>query len=433
MAESSNKMMKLTQKIPDDMVEHIISMFLPIKSLLRNRILSKRFVNTNIQSRNLDFSGILSRRRSQLEAVSIIEEVFNKYKGSDIHRFVLLITHLGVEDKIISWINTCFGKNIQEIFLDFSKSKKVMEIPINFSAVETLQDLKLRSCKFEMLENSPKGLRLLRTLSLMRTEVMKETIDAVFSNCIHLESLELIECRMDGLLSIHAQNHKKFKLLILSSIQDLWDIILDAPSPYTLKEANLHYNRNFSRRYYDPSNLVLNNMNFLTRVFVLTTTTIFLEALTKKYVGGGKLEKWPFKFENLTKFHISFKAPTFCTLFDIAEFLKECPKLEHVAIDIYNFTFEPQLPLWESHHKDQIQNDSKNNYVLKFLKKVKIFGYKGHSHELDIVEFFVKSAPSLVKLRLVMPKNAKDNAHAPDNARIEVIRNIFSGIKVTEV
>ncbi|EOA33533.1 hypothetical protein CARUB_v100220381mg, partial [Capsella rubella] len=350
MAESSNKMMKLTQKIHDDMVEHIISMFIPVKSLLQNRILSKRFVDTNIRSRNLDFSGIFSRRRSQLEAVGIIEEVFNQYRGSDIHRFVLLINHLGVEDKIISWINTCLEKNIQEIVLDFSKSKRVMEIPINFSAVETLQDLKLRSCKFEMLDNSPKGLKLLRTLLLMSIAVMKETIDAVFSNCKNLESLELINCSMDGMLSIHAPNHKKFKSLVLSSIRGLGVIKLNSPSlenykyngyaiklnfvrTYTLKEANLHYNRNFSRSYYDPSDLVVYNMIFFTRVFVLTTTTIFLEALTNKYVGGGKLEKWPFKFENLTKFQISFKAPTFCTLFDIAEFLKECPKLERVVID----------------------------------------------------------------------------------------------------
>ncbi|EOA36008.1 hypothetical protein CARUB_v100223631mg, partial [Capsella rubella] len=351
MGESSNKMMKLTQTIPDDIVEHIISMFLPVKSLLRNRILSKRFVSTNIQSRILDFSGIYSRRRSQLEAVSIIEEVINQYKGSDIHRFILVINHLGIEDKIISWINTCLGKNIQEIVLDFSKSKKVMEIPINFSVVETLQHLKLRSCKFDMVDNSPKGLKLLRTLSLMRIEVMKETIDVVFTNCIHLESVELINCLcMDGMLSIHAPDHKKFKSLVLSYIRDLWVISLNAPSlenyqydgyaikfnfvsTYTLKEANLHYNRNFSQSYYDPSNLVVNSMNFFTKVFVLTTTTIFLEALTNKYVGGGKLEKRPFKFENLIKFHISFKALTFCTLFDIAEFLKECPKLERVVID----------------------------------------------------------------------------------------------------
>ncbi|EOA36027.1 hypothetical protein CARUB_v100223630mg, partial [Capsella rubella] len=100
---------------------------------------------------------------------------------------------------------------------------------------------------------------------------------------------------------------------------------------------------------------------------------------------------------------------------------------------IQNFTFQPQLPLWEIHHKDQIQNDSKNNYVLKFLKKVKIIGYKGHSHELDIVEFFAKNAPSLVKLKLVMPKSAKYIARAPDSTRIIDIKNIFPAIKVTEV
>ncbi|XP_019083012.1 PREDICTED: FBD-associated F-box protein At1g61320-like [Camelina sativa] len=384
MEGSSNKITKLTQSIPDDLVEHLISMYLPVQSLLRNRTLSKQFMNTAIQSRNLDFSGIYSRRRRQSEVVSIIEKVFNQYKGSKIERFVLVINHLGVEDKVISWINTCLGKNIKDIVLDFSKSKKVMEIPINFSDLENLQDLKLRSYKFEILDNSPKGLKLLRMLSLMRSELKKETIVAIFSNCFHLESLELTECRMDGMLNIQAQNHKKFKSLVLSSMRGLWNIHLDAPSleiykyngyvipfnfvrTYALRDTNLHYNRNFSPSYYDSSDLVVHNMSFFTNVSVLATTTIFLEALTHKHAEGGK-------FEN----------PTFCTLFDIAEFLKECPRLEGVVIDIHNFTFATHLPFWETDHKDEIENNWNNKYLSGFLKKVKIFGYKGYPHELDI-------------------------------------------------
>ncbi|XP_010431674.1 PREDICTED: FBD-associated F-box protein At1g61320-like [Camelina sativa] len=286
MEGSSNKITKLTQTIPDDLVEHIISMYLPVQSLLRNPI----------QSRDFDFSGIYSRRRrrSQSEVVSIIEKVFNEYKGSEIDRLVLVINHLGVEDKVISWINTCLDKNIKDIALDFSKSKKVMEIPINFSDLESLQDLKLRSCKFEIPDNTPKGLRLLRMLSLMRCEVKKETIVAIFSNCFHLESLELTECRMDGMLSIQAKDHKKFKSLVLSSMRGLWNIHLDAPSleiykyngyvipfnferTYALKDVNLHYNRNFSPSYYDRSFFVVINMRFFINVSVLAATTIFLE------------------------------------------------------------------------------------------------------------------------------------------------------------
>ncbi|VYS49640.1 unnamed protein product [Arabidopsis thaliana] len=385
MAESSNKRMKPSETLPEDLLEHIMSTYLPVQSLLTTRVLSKRFRETKVRSLDLDFSGIYSRRRRKVEVVGIIEKVFNQHKGSEIHRFVLLLNHIGVEDKIISWTNTCFGKNIKELVLDFSKSRKVMAIPIDFSAVESLQVLKLRWCKFEIPDSSPKGLKLLKTLSLMRTQVMVKTIDAIFNNCIHLESLELIECRMDGILSIRAQNHKKFKSLVVSFMPDLRHIRLDAPT----------YRK--------------------------------LQALTKRYVGEGRLENPPFKFENLTEFKISFITPTFCTLFDIAEFLKECPKLKQVVIDIQNFTFEPKMYFWEMHQKEQIQNDSNNNYLLKCLTDVKIIGYKGHWHELDIVEFFVKNAPSLKGLELEMPKNTEYNA------RIDFIKSRFPGVKVTEV
>ncbi|CAL9237931.1 unnamed protein product [Arabidopsis halleri] len=445
MSESSNKQMKLIKRIHDDLVECILS-FLPIQSNLQNRVLSKRFRDTWKQSRDLDFSELFSVRHSQLEAVRIIENIFNQHKGPEINRFVLSLNHIGVEDKILSWISTCLRKNIKELVLDFSRSKKVMEIPVDFSSIETLTVLKVQWCKFEIPDNLPKGLRLLRTLSLMQTELTKEMIDAIFNNCIHLESLELVKCQMYGILSIYAHDHKKFKSLVVSSMPNLLCIALDAPTLESykydgyartiqvlrvnaLKEGEFHYNRSKSRH---SSAMMVSSMRAYTTVNVLTTTNILLEALTYKYLRG-KLEKPLFKFENLREFKIFLKAPTFCTLFDIAEFLKECPKLEHVIIDIQNFTFEPQLYFWEMHHKQQIQNNSNNNYLLKCLMDVRIIGYKGHWHELDIVEFFVKNAPSLKRLELEMPKNAKNNAHTPDYARINFIKNIFPGIRVTEV
>ncbi|KAL1196160.1 FBD-associated F-box protein [Cardamine amara subsp. amara] len=445
MSESSNKRIKLleSKNLPEDLVVSISS-FLPIQSLLRNRIVSKNFRHTEIKSLDLDFSGVFSVRRRKLKVVKIIENIFNQHEGSNINRFVLILNHIGVEDMILSWINTCISKNIQELELDFSKSKKVLKIPIDFSAIETLTALKLRWCKFEIPDNSTKGLRNLKTLSLKQTEVMKEMIDAIFSNCIHLESLELIECRMYGILSIYAQNHEKFKSLVVSSMPKLLYIILNAPTlkyykydGYIMKviflrrcaveEASLFYKQR--RRSYDSSDLVVANMRDNIEEFhSLEITNFFLEALTYRYVEG-KLIKPSFKFENLLKFRIVFKAPAFCSLFDIAEFLKGCPKLEQVLIDIKNFTFERNM-FWEIHHKKQIQNE---NYRLECLKEVKIIGYKGHCHELDIVQFFVENAPSLKKLDLEMLKNEISEAHVPDYERISYIKNIFPGVEVTEV
>ncbi|CAH2047403.1 unnamed protein product, partial [Thlaspi arvense] len=181
-----------------------------------------------------------------------------------------------------------------QLELDFSKSRKVIEIPIDLVAIQTLTVLKLKWCQFEISENSPKGLKLLRTLVLMRTKVTKKTLDAIFNNCIHLETLELINCRMFGVLRINAQNNMKFKLLVVYSMLNLLKIFLDAPTlecykydgyvrmidfsrVNVLKEVKLHYNRSYDRHSCNPLAMVIANMRAFMGVHVLATTNIFLE------------------------------------------------------------------------------------------------------------------------------------------------------------
>ncbi|VVA93883.1 unnamed protein product [Arabis nemorensis] len=294
MSESPDKKMKPTEDLHEDTVEHILSTFLPIQSFLRSRMVSKRFRNTEIRCKDLDFSGLYSVRRRQLKVVQIIESVFNQHKGSEINRFVLIINHTGVEDKILSWINTCL--------------------------------------------------------------VTKDMIDAIFKNCIYLETLELIKCGMNEVLSINARNHKKFKSLVVYSMPKVWHIVLDAPT---------------------------------------------LECY--KYDGP-------------------VRAPTICSLFDIAEFLKQCPKLEKVLIDISDFTFEP-TGYWDLHLKVGIQKDYKE-YDLTSIKEVEINGYKSHWHELDIVEFFVLNARSLEHLILKSPRNRKSKRFQTDERRMSYIKSI---------
>ncbi|ESQ29304.1 hypothetical protein EUTSA_v10023885mg [Eutrema salsugineum] len=437
MMESSQKKTEVTETLPDDLVNHIMSVYLPIRSVLRNRSASKKFKDLEIWSRDLDFSGIYSVRCIQRKAVRIIENVFNEHKVSEINRFVLLLNHIGVEDKILSWINTCLGKNIQELVLDFSKSRKVANIPVDFSGIEALTVLKLGWCRFKIPDNSLKGLKLLKTLSLTKTGDMNtDMINAIFSNCIHLETFELINFQMFGTLSINAVNHKKFKSLVVYTMPYLLQIIVDAPTPecfkydgyckrvyfsrvHTLKEANLHYNRSLYWRYYDPSERVLANMGAYIRVRVLATNNIFLEAFTYKY-DEGEMKKPNFCFWSLQEFQISFKAPTICNLFDIAQFLEQCPNLKKVLIDINDFTFEPGV-YWEVHQKQHIRL---HNYRLNSIKFVEIMGYKNHWHELDIMDFFVRYAISLEKLTLTKPRNPKIKLFEPDNAKINYIKSM---------
>ncbi|CAF2075992.1 unnamed protein product [Brassica oleracea var. botrytis] len=339
MSEPPNKKIKridelpedLTVELPEHLVEYIISMYFPIQYVLQNRVVSKTFREAVIRSRDLDFGRIYSRRRSQSEVVRIIEEIFNQHKGSEINRFVLILNHIGVEDKVLSSVKTC--------------------------------------------------------LSIMKSKVTPEKIDAIFSNCIHLETLELTRCITHGVLSINAHNHKRFKELVLYCMPNRLQIILDAPTLEcymyeefvrildfsrvdALKEAKLHYIQNYSWRYYDSSYMVLANMVAYTGVHVLSTTNIFLE--------------------------------------------------------IKKFTFEPGM-LCIIHQKSYMES---RNYEFNSINEVTIDGYKNHWHELDIVQFFCGHAKSLKKLKLIMPKNVKKRACGLDYARLDYIRSRFPGVKV---
>ncbi|KAF8093367.1 hypothetical protein N665_0384s0047 [Sinapis alba] len=443
MSESPHKKIKRTVELPEHLVEYIISTSFPIQYVLQNRVVSKTFREAAIRSRDLDFGRIYSKRRSQSVVVSIIENIFNQHKGSEINRFVLILNHLGVEDKVLSWVKTCLSKNIQELTLDFSKSKKVMNLSIDLSVIETLTVLKLRWCNFEIPNNTPKGLRLLRTLALMKSKVTPEMVNAIFSNCIHLEALELTRCKTHGVLSINAHDHKKFKELVLYSMPNRLQIILDAPTlecykyegfvrnvdfskvDAQLKEVKLYYIQNYNWRYYDSSDMVLANVGAYTGVHVLSTTNIFLEAFKERYVEG-EMRSPAFKFLNLKEFCICFKDPNMCTLYHIAEFLKQCPKVEKVLIDIKKFTFEPGM-LWVIHQKSDMES---RNYEFNSIKEVTLDGYKNHWHELDILEFFCGHAKSLNKLKLIMPRNVKKRAHRLDYARLDSVRSRFPGVKV---
>ncbi|CAA7029710.1 unnamed protein product [Microthlaspi erraticum] len=440
MSESSNKEMKRTEYLPEEVVEYMMSHFLPIQSLLRNRTVAKKFKDMEVLSRDLDFSRIHSVKRSQSEAIDIIESVFNQHKGSEIDRFVLPLDPTGVEDKVIQWINTCLAKNIEELVLDFSRSKKVLEIPIEFSAIETLRVLSLKWCTFQIPDNSPKGLKLLRTLELKKTNVTQEMVDAVFNNCIYIASLELANCQMEGILSINAQNRKKFKSLAVYSMPKINNIILNAPTLEcymyhgfvrvidfsrvdSLKEAKLHFTKSKSRKSplsggwsnHHSFDMLLTNMKVYSKLHVLATTHIFLQAFTS--IGPYEEMREPtYCFRNLQELQIYFRS-----LYDIAGFLDHCPNLKRVLININGFTFEPETDgAWESYNEQRkyIEN---HNFEMDSIREVEINGYRGLWGELEIVRFFAWNARFLKELKLVTPRKRKVKLGKFDRMRIDNI------------
>ncbi|KAJ6333622.1 hypothetical protein OIU77_009482 [Salix suchowensis] len=103
---------------------------------------------------------------------------------------------------------------------------------------------------------------------------------------------------------------------------------------------------------------------------VLTTTSTFLEGLSPKFIGG-KLREMQFFFGNLKEFHLIMEGAIYCNPYDIISFLKHCPGLEKIFIDLNDFCFV-RGPYWELHNRQSFQKYSLSFDSLKFIKASRI-------------------------------------------------------------
>ncbi|XP_011043339.1 PREDICTED: putative FBD-associated F-box protein At1g61330 [Populus euphratica] len=414
--------------LPDDVLDMIFS-FLPIKKAMQIGILSTRFKNSWNFNRRLDFDNDFSRGRSPDDFKSIVNKVFDRHAGSRILSFRLCFDPNKEELLVEKWIRKSIEKGVEELNLELYQSGNVLEgrwpFKLNSDVYEakSLKILKLSLCQLD-LPPKLKGLHVLNTLVLRKIIITPTLIDNLFQNCFFLEILDLAHCHGIFHLKIFAQ--KTFKVLKVGDCQEILRIYIDAPNLRSfhycghvcfikfnivpqLKDVMLSFrpSKGFTETF-----RVRNLVYDLHPIQVLTTTSTFLEGLSPKFIGG-KLREMQFFFGNLKEFHLIMEGAIYCNPHDIISFLKHCPSLEKIFIDLKDFCFV-RGPYWELHNRQSFQKYSASFDCLKFIK---LPGFKFQKDELMLVKFFLERAIFLEKLVLVTPKSRharvpKPNLHA---------------------
>ncbi|KAK6264810.1 hypothetical protein SCA6_020244 [Theobroma cacao] len=152
---------------PDDVLAKILS-FLPIKQAIQASTMSPRFKQSWLFVQKLCFDKDFAQHRSRKEFMKIVNQT------------------------VENWIQTSIAKGVEELDLNFSLANVLYKISSGFDDVKTMKTLKLCRCDLELLPPF-QGLTSLRTPTLTKIKIAADSIKAVFSNFLSLETLELVQ------------------------------------------------------------------------------------------------------------------------------------------------------------------------------------------------------------------------------------------------
>ncbi|XP_022723737.1 putative FBD-associated F-box protein At1g61330 [Durio zibethinus] len=335
-------LVNLAFDVPDDVLTNIFS-FLPIKEAVQASTVATRFKQSWFFNRKLCFDKDFAKRHAQKDFLNIVNRVFELHVGQNIQTLRLFFDPTGVEDAVENWIQISIDKEVEELDLNFSLAKDPYRITTDFADFESIKILKLCRCELDLLPTF-RGLNSLKTLVLRRIEINSKFLETVFSNCLSLETLELVKCRKIGHLRILAQNLRRFKALKLGDCLGLYQVDIDAP---TIR--SIHYSGIFILfKFVEISQLNDVILNFkplkgiekffrrdsflcdLSHIAVLSASNTLLEDLSPEYFH----RILRFHFGKLKELQLFMENAVYCNLYHIAYFLKKCPRLEKLFIDV---------------------------------------------------------------------------------------------------
>ncbi|XP_043700711.1 putative FBD-associated F-box protein At1g61330 [Telopea speciosissima] len=426
--------------LSDDILEYIFS-YLSIKLAIKIGTLSSRFRNSWIYSRNLDFDEEFAEGQSREEFIRIVDRVLKLHMGRKVCRFRLFFDPSEKVLQVDEWIRFAAMKGVEEVDLDFSAGSErilIYKIPDFLLDCGSVMVLKLTLCEFMPPLISFNGFGSLTTLSLSRVDVTDQILHSVFQTCLLLENLDLNKCLELDNLRISARNLRRFKKLKITDCKNLYCLKIDAPTLHSLhysgngklmfsfgstsnlKDAMLDFTVSMFRGFGET--LYMENLPFkLVHVKILTVSSIFLQGLSPKYVNG-ELKAIQFCLHNLKEFQLLMETVSYCNPYDIALFLKNCPWLERIFIDLKGFSFYHGI-YWELHAKQPL---AQLGCKFQHLKSVKLNGFKFEELEMLLVKFVLEKAIVLETLFLVPDKNQYKITYTGD-MQIGISREVQMG------
>ncbi|BAT87020.1 hypothetical protein LR48_Vigan09g249800 [Vigna angularis] len=420
------------QHLPFEIVEEILS-FLPIKEAKQLCILSSKFRSPTHISRKFLFGRDLTKRCSREFIVELVDHLFVTHRGRCIDSFQIYINPVGVENFLHKWLEICREKRIQELELVFYEPGYTLTADF-LSQLYKLSSLKLVHCKLELPLNLL-SMANLRILILRFVPLTDEGIHALISNCRQLETVDLLYCTGLLCVEIYAREHRFFKKLRVAGCKNLEVFVVDSPiiecvhycghvptrirfiQATQLNEVYLNFMPAGSRGYLQAS--VLEKLvSDIPNVKILSASALVPEALTAKFRRGVFGEAC-YSFLNLMELHLIMEGGLFCNPYDILSFMKHCPLVEKLFIDIDDYTFDCG-PYWELHQKSKMENFDLYFVRLNFIK---LRGFKFIAAELQLVKILLQKATHLDALVLVSQKNCLANIWTPYGRRYDKLLN----------
>ncbi|XP_027931471.1 putative FBD-associated F-box protein At1g61330 isoform X2 [Vigna unguiculata] len=361
--------------------------------------------------------------------VQLVDNLFVTHRGRYIDSFQIYINPVGVENFLHKWLEICREKRIQELDLFFLEPGYTLTADF-VNQLNKLSFLKLVHCNLELPLNLL-SMANLRSLILRFVPLTDERIHALISHCRQLETVDLLYCTGLLCVEIYAREHRFFKKLRVAGCKNLEVFVVDSPvvecvhyyghvptrirfiQTTKLNEVYLNFMPAGSRGYLQAS-VVEKLVSDIPNVKVLSASALVPEALTAKF-RRGVFGEASYSFLNLMELHLIMEGGLFCNPYDILAFMKHCPLLEKLFIDIDDYTFDCG-PYWELHQKSKMEN-----FDLCFdrLNFIKLRGFKFITAELQLVKILLQKATHLDALVLVSQKNCVANVWTPYGRRYD--------------
>ncbi|KAH6792867.1 hypothetical protein C2S52_003344 [Perilla frutescens var. hirtella] len=408
---TQRKKIETSNKLPEDVVEVILS-FLPYKKLCSLSILSKRYINSWKLCRNLSFDIDFARNLSRGECRNIVNKFFNNHETTCADRFQLRYDASDESNLVSWWVGKAIRLGIKELELDLTQKTRDTRLVYDLIDVESLKIMKLVNCKLE-LPLSSKGLPHLQEITLQNVimDDMPPLVESIFLNCMSLRVLRLIKCNLGNTLRAYAQDLRGFETLVVKDCPDLHVTLVNSPSlqtfhyhgkitdlrfccemPY-LDDVILHIAHPRFFKQFSNRNELLDRLAFLE---ILTVTTIFLEGLCARFENHA-YRKMKFYLHRLKEFHLIVAPESFVNPSDVAIFIKRCPTLQKLFIDLGRDAFGSSL-YWKNYGMNHL---SACEATFPYMKYVKIKGFTMNELPMCMARFFLKNSINLHSLILV--------------------------------
>ncbi|KAI8014469.1 putative F-box/LRR-repeat protein [Camellia lanceoleosa] len=414
--------------LPDEVILHILSL-MSMKFAIQTGILSNRWRHLWKFNPVLDFPPFPSSSTTEpVVDYGFVNRCLSLHKAPIIRKFTIITvvgdsTSDSFNPDIESWVDFATSKHVR--FLEFywfvkPYCTRLFQLPNSFYDTDSLEQLVMSYVDFNPPPSPPPPFVSLKKLTLFRSQLTDEALEAVMSTCLLLESLALHYCY--GLVNVKVSGTALKEFVFYRGNQgEKTTLQVDAPNLVTLTTwrcLNILWLNNscslLGANLFDVGNWDLENWDLqksnvrilldqLAQVEVLAANDWFLQFVIEEYYRNGKRCTI---FKNLKEFYFmgsqlkeEYNMVIFCA------FLEDCPLLQKIKIDF-------RLSCWTGTHKKLPAMDITPFYphgaiefieinpqageqlpqvsLLLQLKSIELLYFSGYKYEMELVKLLLE-------------------------------------------